>query len=91
MAISVAVDTVADRIALVRRHSGLSAAEFGRRAGLSRATISSIESGRNEEPETDTVRKIAKLSGASLAWLLDGEGKPPSAKSVREAASAKAA
>lgn len=91
MAISVAVETISDRVATLVTLSGLSAAELGRRAGLSRATVASITSERNEEPETKTLRLIAECTGAKLSWLLDGEGRPPSTRRVRARVKAAAA
>lgn len=63
--------------------TGLSAAEFGRRAGLSRATVPLLESGENEEPATKTVIALAKASGVPVGWFLTGEGDAPERDAVR--------
>lgn len=80
-----------ERVKWLRTVVGLSAAAFGVGAGLSRATIASLESGRNDEPDLTTLRKISEFTGVPLAWLLDGDGKPPSERAVRSKVLGKAA
>ena len=88
VAISVAVETIADRVKLLRELSGLSGAELGRRAKLSRATVPSLEAGRNEEPEVKTLSALAKLTSCDPGWLLTGVGSPPTEEQVKSAVSA---
>lgn len=83
MATCIAVESIPERITVLRKLSGLSAAELGRRAGLSRATVASLESSRNEEPELKTVTALATATGADLSWLLAGIGRPPSKRRVK--------
>ncbi len=57
-------------VRLRREQRGMSAAELARRAALSKATLSSIESGRGN-PTLDTVDAIAAALAIPLVDLLD--------------------
>jgi transcriptional regulator with XRE-family HTH domain len=84
MAICVAV-SVGERIALVRGLSGLSAAELGRRAGLSRGTLPLLEAGTNKQPGAKTLLALSQATGVPMEWFLAGTGDAPTPESVKAA------
>lgn len=61
------------QIRLRREQRGMSAAELARRAGLSKATLSGLESGRSN-PTIDTLDAVAVALGIPLADLLVATG-----------------
>lgn len=63
----------------------LSTRELDAIAGLHQGHTWAIESGERTNPEYDTVKKLSVALGARVGWLLEGEGRPPSASDVREA------
>lgn len=83
------LDTVAKRVERLLELSGLSGVEFSRIAGLSRPVVSGVI--RSGGCSVDTGRKIAQASGATVGWLLDGEGNGPSRKTVLDAVEAASA
>jgi putative transcriptional regulator len=59
-----------NRVADVRRARGWSQRELGRRSGLSRQTISAIESGsERNQPRADVMVRLAEVFGLELADL----------------------
>lgn len=62
-----------DRIREVREHFGLSMEKFGSRIGIGKASISLLESGKNN-PSVQTVSLICREFGVSEHWLRTGEG-----------------
>lgn len=77
---------IGKRIARARALTdGLTAADWGSKAGLSRAIVSLIESGKREVPNVQTVSKLAAVLGLDLGWLIDGAGEKPTRESVRAA------
>jgi transcriptional regulator with XRE-family HTH domain len=56
----------------LREQAALSQAELAQKAGLSRATVVSLESGR-AGAQYATVRKIAQVLGVEPAELMAGE------------------
>jgi transcriptional regulator with XRE-family HTH domain len=50
----------------LRESRGLAAAEVGRRAGISPAAMSRLESGRNANPTFETLSRYARAIGAEL-------------------------
>lgn len=48
-------------------------------AGLHSQTLSRIERGEHV-PETDSIRRLAKLYGVTAKWLLDGDAEDPAEK-----------
>lgn len=56
------------RLRLAREYAGIDQHELHERTGLSRATISAAETGRNE-PHAATVRLWAMATGVDYAWL----------------------
>lgn len=54
-------------------------------ARLDSSHVRLIESGVREDPRSQTLAAIARATGATLDWLITGEGAPPSADAVRAA------
>lgn len=63
-----------DRIREVREHFGLSMEKFGSRIGIGKASISLLESGKNN-PSIQTIALICREFGVNEQWLRTGEGK----------------
>ena len=63
-----------DRIREVREHFGLSMEKFGSRIGIGKASISLLESGKNN-PSVQTITLICREFGVNEQWLRTGEGK----------------
>lgn len=59
------------RIALVRANEKLSQEVFGKRVGISGASVSKLESGENN-PSEQTIRLICREFGISYHWLTEG-------------------
>lgn len=62
-----------ERINQLRRALDLTQDEFGRRLGITKASISKIENGANSASE-QTLRSMCREFGASYLWLTTGEG-----------------
>lgn len=62
-----------DRIREVREYFGLSMEKFGSRIGIGKASISLLESGKNN-PSVQTITLICREFGVSEQWLRTGEG-----------------
>lgn len=62
-----------DRIREVREHFGLSMEKFGSRIGIGKASISLLESGKNN-PSVQTITLICREFGVNERWLRTGEG-----------------
>ena len=62
-----------DRIREVREHFGLSMEKFGSRIGIGKASISPLESGKNN-PSVQTITLICREFGVNEQWLRTGEG-----------------
>lgn len=62
-----------DRIRKVREHFGLSMEKFGSRIGIGKASISLLESGKNN-PSVQTITLICREFGVNEQWLRTGEG-----------------
>ena len=65
-----------DRLRLVRESVGMSQDELGHAAGVGRATIARIESGKGN-PRRATLIAISFATGVSLEWLENGEAPAP--------------
>lgn len=65
--------TVGERITLIRKDNKLSMEKFGNRIGITRASVSLIESGTNN-PSNQTIDFICKEFNVNREWLLSGEG-----------------
>lgn len=62
-----------DRVKLVRKQEGLTQADFGASLGVSRATIASIESGRQAINDT-FIRLLCLKFDVDENWLRTGQG-----------------
>lgn len=62
-----------DRIREVREHFGLSMEKFGSRIGIGKASISLLESGKNN-PSVQTITLICREFSVNEQWLRTGEG-----------------
>lgn len=62
-----------DRVKLVRKQEGLTQADFGASLGVSRATIASIESGRQAINDT-FIRLLCLKFNVDESWLRTGQG-----------------
>ena len=65
------LDGLPERIAAVRRRLGLSQRAFAARLGVGRNVAIRWERGYHR-PSAARLRRIAKLGGVTLGWLLDG-------------------
>lgn len=69
--------TVNERIKQLRLLQGLTMEQFGERIGIKRASVSLIESGKNN-PSDQTIMLICREFGYNEEWLRDGiEPKKP--------------
>lgn len=62
-----------DRIRELRKSKGLTMEQFGEVIGLTKATVSRLESGATSATE-QTVKSICRDFGVSEVWLRTGEG-----------------
>lgn len=65
--------TVHERIRQVRKENTLTMEDFGRRIGIKKASVSTMESGKSN-PSDQTLRSICREFGISESWLRDGTG-----------------
>lgn len=63
-----------DRIRQIRTDNKLSMEEFSRRIGVTRSSISKIESGENN-PSEQTIILICREFGINEEWLRTGKGR----------------
>ena len=66
-------DGLANRLQLIIAQSGLNQAEFAKRLGVSAGFVSEAVRG-NKKPGADFLRAVRTEFGASIDWLLTGEG-----------------
>ena len=64
-----------ERIKELRKSLGLTGADFGNRIGITKSSVSTIESGRSN-PSEQTIRSICREYGVNEVWLRTGEGDP---------------
>ena len=62
-----------ERIKELRRSLGLTQDEFGGRIGITKSSVSTMESGRSN-PSEQTLRSMVREFGASYLWLTIGAG-----------------
>jgi transcriptional regulator with XRE-family HTH domain len=79
------LEDLAARLKWARGMSGLTALDVCRKAQLSKAHVSMIESGRRKRIDVQTAQAIASVLGISWAWLLSGEGDAPTPEQIRQA------
>ena len=64
---------ISERIKQIRKNQNQTMEVFGQRIGVTRNSISMIESGRNN-PSDQTIRSICREFSVSETWLRTGEG-----------------
>lgn len=69
--------TLAERLLLARRHSGLDQKELGRRANVSNTYISDLERGRVTNPGIEIIFALADALGIPVADLIGIEVEQP--------------
>lgn len=74
--LAVDLRAIATRLAAARAFRGLGSRELGSLAGVSEATVSSIEGGRVLGLEVVTAYRLADALRVRRAWLLTGDGLP---------------
>lgn len=62
-----------ERIKIVRKNNKLSQEEFGNRIGITKSSVSLLESGKNR-PSEQTIKLICKEFDISYLWLTQGVG-----------------
>lgn len=62
-----------ERIRAIRKDKGLTMQAFGESVGMSKASISGIESGKNG-PSEQTIRLICSVYKVDYFWLKEGKG-----------------
>lgn len=66
--------TLAVRVKALRDEYKLSQDQFGSLIGVTNMAINRIESGKTENPQMSTLKKIAATFGTTVEWLLHGKG-----------------
>lgn len=76
-----------ERIKMIRKAVGLTLVQFGEKIGVSAASISAIEIGKNN-PSEQTIKSIVREFSVSEQWLRTGQGEmfPPRTRSEELAA-----
>lgn len=65
--------TLGTRIRARRQELGLSASALARRAGVTRDTLHAWETDQSE-PRANKLQMLAGVLGATVGWLIEGEG-----------------
>lgn len=73
-----------ERIKQVRLKFDLTQSEFGERIGITKSSVSTIESGKSN-PSDQTIRSICREFSVNESWLRTGEGEPFSPPDRKEA------
>lgn len=60
-----------DRIKNIRKENNLTMEQFGNRIGVTKSSVSMIESGKNK-PSEQTIKLICKEFNISYLWLTEG-------------------
>ena len=55
----------------LRRKAGLTQAELAAKAGVSRGYIAAMETGHRKAPTVETLKRLAKALGVSVARLIE--------------------
>lgn len=77
--------TLAERVAYLRKCAGIGRREADRLAGTHRGFSAEVENGKRLNPKVESIGLLAELYGTTTGWLLAGEGRPPSKRSVAQA------
>ena len=67
------INGIDERIRAIRKDKGLTMQAFGESIGMSKASISGIESGKNG-PSEQTIRLICSVYKVDYFWLKEGKG-----------------
>lgn len=62
------------RIRELRKQQMMTQEELSRKSGVSRTTISGLESGEDKETSTKTLLKLANALGATVEQIFFGDG-----------------
>lgn len=73
---------IAKRLQWAREAAGMSQRRLAKLADLGDATVRHLETEHTSNIELRTAQKIAGVLGCSVAWLMLGEGDPPSEESL---------
>lgn len=65
------VNVLKDRIKKVRTQNTLTMEQFGNRIGITKSSVSLLESGKNS-PSEQTIKLICREFGVSYIWLTEG-------------------
>ena len=65
--------TMSERIKQIRKGKDISQEEFGNKIGITRSSVSLLESGRNN-PSEQTIKLICEKFGVNELWLRTGQG-----------------
>lgn len=68
--------TIADRIRVILRETGLNQRELSRLSGQSPSFVAAILNGRSKSPEAERLARLARMTNFSVAWVISGEGEP---------------
>jgi transcriptional regulator with XRE-family HTH domain len=79
-----AAETIGDRIRVAREAAGISQEDIGSRLGVSRAAVSQWET-KEAKPGIARLQQIGAILGATLEWLVAGDGTGPSSIPVTAA------
>lgn len=67
--------TMSERIKQIRKGKDISQEEFGNKIGITRSSVSLLESGRNN-PSEQTIKLICQEFSVNELWLRTGQGNP---------------
>lgn len=67
------METINDRVKILRKELGLTLEKFGQRIGVGKSTISDLENGRRSLSEHMT-KSICREFNVDYIWLTTGEG-----------------
>jgi len=62
--------TIGERIKALRLKKGLSQRELARQAGVRQATLADLETGIRTETRTDIARRLARVLGVTVDYLV---------------------
>lgn len=69
------ITTMSERIKQIRKGKNISQEEFGNKIGITRSSVSLLESGRNN-PSEQTIKLICQEFRVNELWLRTGQGNP---------------
>lgn len=69
------LEAMSDRIRRVRVQAKINQAELARKVGVTSSAVAQWESTTGTQPSLKYIVEIARLCGASLEWIVTGEGR----------------